>query len=176
MKRILLILFLICFVVSIVLISGCASTRPAFSADAGSITQQRVIGMATDRALRQADFKPLAGRKIYIEMVGFSTLREAEFIKQSVRENIQGVGGIIVEVAPESDIKVQINIKVAGVDYGTGRVPLISRTDKVPSTVRLVISYIDMKSKDVMYSKTVEGQATYKETRYWFGIESRKYE
>jgi hypothetical protein len=175
LKRVLLMFLLLSFIVSIVVISGCASTRPAFSADAGSVTQQRVVGMATDRALRQADFKPLSGKKVYIEMVGFSTLREAEFIKQAVREKIQGEGGRLVDTAPESDIKVQVNIKIAGLDYGTSKVPVISHTEKYPATVRLVLSFIDGVSKVATYTKTVEGQATYKETRT-FGIESRSYE
>lgn len=125
--------------------------------------------MATDRALDQAAFDRLRDQKVFIDLVGYNQGPEVPFIRQKIRERIENAKGTVVLDKVGANTVFEGNLQLTGTDVDNKRVPVISRTERIPATVRMVVSHYELPEGRKIYEKTVEGHAKYSETKV-FGI------
>ncbi len=99
----------------LVVLTGCGTTREY------NATQQLVLSDAVDRSIANIDFRPLSGRKVYLDT---SYLRQvkgdgfvnAEYVTSALRQQIVAAGCYIQDAASEADIIIEGRIGTLGAD------------------------------------------------------------
>lgn len=96
-------------------ISGCGTTR-GYGA-----TEQLVMSEAVDMSVSKLDFRPLTGRKVYLDT---SYLRQvkgegfvnSEYVTSALRQQVVAAGCLIQDSASESDVIIEARIGALGRD------------------------------------------------------------
>ncbi|QDV84139.1 DUF6655 family protein [Planctomycetes bacterium TBK1r] len=99
----------------ILALSGCGTTRQY------EATEQLVVSDAVDRGIQHMDFRPLSGRKVYLDSsylrqvksVGFVN---AEYVISALRQQILAAGCLLQDSANESDVIIEARIGALGAD------------------------------------------------------------
>lgn len=99
----------------ILMSTGCGTTREY------NATQQLVISDAVDRSIASLDFRPLTGRKVYLDTsylrhVKGDSFVNAEYVTSALRQQIVGAGCLIQDAAPDADIIIEARIGTLGTD------------------------------------------------------------
>ena len=102
-------------VCAVVLLSGCGTTRQRVA------TEQLVLSDAVDRSIQDLDFRPLSGRKVYLDSsylrqvksVGFVN---AEYVISGIRQQIVAAGCYIQDSAKDADVIIEARIGALGAD------------------------------------------------------------
>ena len=104
-----------CALVVAVSIVGCGTTQEY------TATQHLVLSDAVDRSIGELDFRPLAGRKVYLDT---SYLRQvkgegfvnAEYVTSALRQQIVAAGCLIQDSNPEAEVIIEARIGTLGAD------------------------------------------------------------
>ena len=97
------------------LISGCGATREY------SATEQLVLSDAVDNSVASIDFRPLTGRKVYLDTSYLRTIKgvafvNADYVISALRQQIVAAGCLIQDAAAEADVIVEARVGVLGSD------------------------------------------------------------
>lgn len=106
---------LVVFAITLLGIAGCGTTREY------NATQQLVMSDAVDRSISAIDFRPMSGRKVYLDT---SYLRQvkgdqfvnAEYVTSSLRQQIVGAGCLIQDASTDAEIIIEARIGTLGSD------------------------------------------------------------
>ncbi|EMI17932.1 putative secreted protein [Rhodopirellula maiorica SM1] len=96
-------------------VTGCGTTQEQLA------TQQLVLSKAIDRSVAGIDFRPLSGRKVYLDTsylrqakdVGFVN---ADYVTSSLRQQIAAAGCLLQDTNKDADIVVEARIGTLGAD------------------------------------------------------------
>jgi len=99
----------------VVTICGCGTTREH------QATEQLVVSDAVDRSIQNLDFRPLSGRKVYLDTsylrhVKGSGFVNSEYVISGLRQQILGAGCLIQDSANDSDVIIEARIGALGAD------------------------------------------------------------
>lgn len=94
---------------------GCGTTREY------NATQQLVLSDAVDQSVSRIDFRPLSGRKVYLDT---SYLRQvkgegfvnADYVISALRQQVVAAGCLIQDSAAESDVIIEARMGTLGAD------------------------------------------------------------
>ena len=94
---------------------GCGTTR---GYDA---TEQLMMSDAVDRSISRIDFRPLSGRKVYLDTsylrhVKGSGFVNSEYVTSALRQQIVAAGCLIQDAATDADIVIEARIGTLGAD------------------------------------------------------------
>lgn len=94
---------------------GCGTTREY------NATQQLVMSDAVDRSVSSMDFRPLTGRKVYLDtsymrQVKSESFVNAEYVTSALRQQIVGAGCLIQDASSDADIIIEARIGTLGAD------------------------------------------------------------
>lgn len=116
--------------------TGCGTTREY------NATQQLVMSDAVDRSIAKLDFRPLTGRKVYLDTSYLRHVKgqgfvNAEYVTSAIRQQIVAAGCYIQDAASEADIVIEARIGTLGLDdhrvtYG------VPENNGLSSTVSLI--------------------------------------
>ncbi|MEM6688435.1 MAG: DUF6655 family protein [Planctomycetota bacterium] len=102
--------------VALCLISlGCGTTREY------SATQQLVMSDAVDRSIASIDFRPLSGRRVYLDTSYLRHVKgqgfvNAEYTTSALRQQIVAAGCLIQDSSQEADIIIEARVGPLGAD------------------------------------------------------------
>lgn len=96
-------------------LTGCGATR-GYSA-----TEQLVLSDAVDNSVSSIDFRPLSGRKVYLDTSYLRTIKgvafvNADYVISALRQQIVAAGCLIQDAAAEADVIVEARVGVLGSD------------------------------------------------------------
>ena len=94
---------------------GCGTTREH------QATEQLVVSDAVDRSIQDLDFRPLSGRKVYLDTsylrhVKGSGFVNSEYVISGLRQQILGAGCLIQDASNEAEIIIEARIGALGAD------------------------------------------------------------
>lgn len=127
---------------AMVLAPGCGTTR------VHEATEQLVVSDAVDRSIQHMDFRPLSGRKVYLDT---SYLRQvkgqgfvnAEYVISGLRQQILAAGCLIQDSSNEAEVIIEARIGALGSDdhlvtYGLPENDTLNNAAQlIPGTPRL---------------------------------------
>ncbi len=94
---------------------GCGTTREY------NATQQLVVSDAVDRSVSSLDFRPLSGRKVYLDASYIRHIKgegfvNAEYVTSALRQQIVSAGCLIQDASGDADIIIEARIGALGTD------------------------------------------------------------
>lgn len=101
--------------IAVLVSSGCGTTR-AYQA-----TEQLVISDAVDSSISKLDFRPLSGRKVYLD-AGFirynknESFVNSDYVISALRQQIVGAGCLIQDTSQAADIIIEARLGTLGLD------------------------------------------------------------
>jgi len=95
--------------------SGCGTTRDYRA------TEQLVMSDAVDLSVGQLDFRPLTGRKVYLDTSYLRHVKgegfvNSEYVTSALRQQIVAAGCLIQDAATEADVIIEARIGTLGTD------------------------------------------------------------
>ncbi len=102
-------------VIASLVLAGCGTTREYRA------TEQLILSDAVDSSVAKLDFRPLTGRKVYLDT---SYLRQvkgegfvnSEYVTSALRQQIVAAGCLIQDAAPDADVIIEARIGTLGAD------------------------------------------------------------
>ncbi|MCC9600880.1 hypothetical protein LOC67_09905 [Stieleria sp. JC731] len=96
-------------------IGGCGTTREHRA------TEQLVVSDAVDRSIQDLDFRPLSGRKVYLDTSYLRTVKgegyaNAEYVISCLRQQILAAGCLIQDASGEADLIIEARVGALGTD------------------------------------------------------------
>lgn len=97
------------------LTSGCGTTRQY------TATEQLVMSDAVDRSIGRIDFRPLSGRKVYLDTSYLRHVKgqgfvNAEYVTSALRQQIVAAGCLIQDASADAEIIIEARIGTLGQD------------------------------------------------------------
>ena len=94
---------------------GCGTTREY------SATEQLVLSDAVDRSISRIDFRPLSGRKVYLDTSYLRQIKgdmfvNAEYVTSALRQQIVAAGCLIQDASADADVIIEARIGTLGAD------------------------------------------------------------
>lgn len=94
---------------------GCGTTRDY------KATEQLVMSDAVDRSIAMIDFRPLSGRKVYLDTSYLRHVKgegfvNSEYVTSALRQQIVAAGCLIQDANPDADIVIEARIGTLGTD------------------------------------------------------------
>ncbi|PNY38176.1 DUF6655 family protein [Rhodopirellula sp. MGV] len=99
----------------VVALCGCGTTREHRA------TEQLVVSDAVDRSIQDLDFRPLTGRKVYLDTSYLRTVKgegytNAEYVISCLRQQILAAGCLIQDSSGEADLIIEARVGALGTD------------------------------------------------------------
>ena len=96
-------------------IVGCGTTREY------NATQQLVMSDAVDRSIASIDFRPMSGRRVYLDTsylrhVKGESFVNSEYVTSALRQQIVAAGCLIQDASPDAEIVIEARIGALGAD------------------------------------------------------------
>jgi hypothetical protein len=148
--------FMLAFTAALLLICavGCGTTRET------GATKQLVMSDAVDRNIQAIDFRPLTGRKVYLDTsylrhVKGEAFVNSEYVTSALRQQIVAAGCLIQDNAQEADLIIEARIGTLGADdhavtFGlpennalSAAITLIPNSPNVPSIPEIALARRD---------------------------------
>lgn len=100
---------------ALVFCCGCGTTREHHA------TEQLVVSDAVDRSIQDMDFRPLSGRKVYLDTSYLRHVKgegfvNSEYVISGLRQQILGAGCLIQDSSNDADIIIEARIGTLGSD------------------------------------------------------------
>lgn len=97
------------------ILTGCGTTREY------SATEQLVMSDAVDRSIATIDFRPLSGRKVYLDSSYLRHIKgqgfvNSEYVTSALRQQIVAAGCLIQDSSADADIVIEARIGALGTD------------------------------------------------------------
>lgn len=150
-------------VLSLISMFGCSSTQKTGGGGMVSVVAQNVVRIAGIKAMRQADFSFLNGKKVYVKSTGFVDDYSGGFIEHLINTKAENSGAKLVH-ENKADVIIEVTINTAGNDRGTSRVPIITKAERTEGTVDLTIILRDANTGERMKSQKVLGESKYEQS------------
>jgi hypothetical protein len=99
---------------SLAVLAGCGTTR--WSDTQRTATEQLLISDAIDRAVSQIDFDPVAGKKVYLDIMPIKANVDAAYLVSTLRQQLLAVGCLLREKPDDADYVVEIRAGAIGTD------------------------------------------------------------
>lgn len=98
-----------------IVVAGCGTTREH------QATEQLVVSDAVDRSVQDLDFRPLAGRKVYLDTtylrhVKGSGFVNSEYVISALRQQILAAGCLIQDASNEAEVIIEARMGALGAD------------------------------------------------------------
>lgn len=139
----------LCFVAS--LLTGCGTTRDY------QATEQLVLSDAVDRSVSTIDFRPLTGRKVYLDTSYLRSVKgpafvNADYVTSALRQQIIAAGCLMQDSAKDADLIIEARIGTLGADdhrvtYGvpennvlSGAASVIPNSPAVPALPEIALA------------------------------------
>lgn len=148
----------------LVVAAGCANAKT--SNTARTAVEQMLISNAVDQSLDKVDFRPFAGRKVYLEEK-YVDCQDKSYVIASVRHRILAHGGRLVSKPEDAEVGIELRTGGVGTDMsesfvgtpevvlpGMMTVPeikLLTRTEQT-ATAKIGLVAYDYASKQVLGS------------------------
>lgn len=130
---------------------GCGTTRDY------QATEQLVLSDAVDRSVSTIDFRPLSGRKVYLDTSYLRTVRgpvfvNADYVTSALRQQIVAAGCLMQDSANDADLIIEARIGTLGADdhrvtYGvpennvlSGAAAVIPNSPNVPALPEIALA------------------------------------
>ncbi|MEL6108241.1 MAG: DUF6655 family protein [Planctomycetota bacterium] len=143
---------LVCTLVALTV--GCGTTREHHA------TKQLVVSDAVDRSIQNIDFRPLSGRKVYLDTSYLRHVRgegfvNAEYVISALRQQVFAAGCLIQDSSQDAEIVIEARIGTLGSDnhlvtYGipannalNSAASLISKTPILPTLPEIAVARRD---------------------------------
>ncbi|MBI5634641.1 MAG: hypothetical protein HZA15_14320 [Nitrospirae bacterium] len=149
--------------------AGCSSTQKTGGAGLQSVVTQNVVRIAGVKAMQGANLSPVKGKLLSIKLTGFIDAANQGFIENLVRSRVEDAGGRLV-AQDKAAIILEVVVNSAGNDFGTSRVPVISRSERTEGTVDMDLVIRNAADGEKLSSQHVVGEAKYEQTAV-LGIE-----
>jgi hypothetical protein len=91
------------FCASVVAMLGLGCTQTGLTKPKRSATEQLLLSTAADRALAQADFSIVRGKKVFVERSVYSSFDE-DYVIGTLRDFVSSNGGLLTGTADEADL------------------------------------------------------------------------
>ena len=79
-------------------LSACSTTQKTEGSGLLSVVTQNVLTIAGDAAISQADFSPIKGKGIQIEMSGFVEEKNRGFLSNLVSSKAENAGSLLIRL------------------------------------------------------------------------------
>lgn len=98
-----------------IVLGGCGTTREYRA------TEQLVMSDAVDRSIARIDFRPLSGRKVYLDTSYLRHVKgegfvNSEYVTSALRQQIVAAGCLIQDSTSDADIVIEARIGAMGTD------------------------------------------------------------
>ena len=108
-------MFVTALIALLSIVGGCGTTREYRA------TEQLVLSDAVDTSVAKLDFRPLTGRKVYLDasylrQVKTDSFVNTEYVTSALRQQIVAAGCLIQDAAAEADVIVEARIGTLGAD------------------------------------------------------------
>jgi hypothetical protein len=100
-------------VAALVAAGGCTSVKVSGTSRSG--TEQLLLTGTWDRLLCRVDFRPLAGRRVFVEP-GSVTVADKEWVLSGIRRRLAEQGALLVDKADKADVVVEAAFGAYGTD------------------------------------------------------------
>lgn len=130
-------------------LAGCTQTeltRPKRAA-----TEQLLISTAADRALAQADFSTVNGKKVFVDGTYFEATDE-EYVLGTVRDLISMAGGFLVRKVDDADLVVEPRSGALSIDSNSSLIGLPSTPTPLPFAGAVQIPEIALYKSEKQFS------------------------
>ena len=109
------------FVCGLVCIVACAGMVGCGTTKEQLATQQLVLSKAVDRSIAGIDFRPMSGRKVYLDTSYLKTSKDlgfvnADYVTSSLRQQVVAAGCLLQDAAAEADVIIEARIGTLGAD------------------------------------------------------------
>lgn len=100
---------------TLVMLIGCGTTREY------NATQQLVMSDAVDRSIARIDFRPLSGRRVYLDTSYLRHVKgggfvNSEYVTSALRQQIVAAGCLIQDASADADLVIEARIGTLGAD------------------------------------------------------------
>ena len=155
----------VCLVASL---SACSTTQKTEGSGLLSVVTQNVLTIAGDAAISQADFSPIKGKGIQIEMSGFVEEKNRGFLSNLVSSKAENAGSLLVRMR-KPDLILEVVVNRAGNDAGKSNVPILKASRRTEATVDLTLTVRDPMTGQRISSQRVAAFSKYEQAK-WVGI------
>ena len=107
--------FVSVMVAAAIMCCGCGTTREH------QATEQLVVSDAVDRSVQDLDFRPLSGRKVYLDTSYLRHVKgpgfvNSEYVISALRQQILGAGCLMQDASNDADVIIEARIGALGAD------------------------------------------------------------
>jgi hypothetical protein len=155
---------LVCILAVFVLLTACSSTQKTGGHGVMSVVAQNVVRIACSDALHDADFSSLNKQKVYLTFTGFIEPELEGYIEHKFRDKVEDAGGFIVS-EQNADTEMEVVMHNAGIDRGSSRVPIVTRSERTEGAVDAEIICRDLESGTKLSRQRIRGEAKYQQTK-----------
>jgi hypothetical protein len=149
-------------------LSACSTTQKTEGSGLLSVVTQNVLTIAGDAAISQADFSPIKGKGIQIEMSGFVEEKNRGFLSNLVSSKAENAGSLLVRMR-KPDLILEVVVNRAGNDAGKSNVPILKASRRTEATVDLTLTVRDPMTGQRISSQRVAAFSKYEQAK-WVGI------
>jgi hypothetical protein len=149
-------------------LSACSTTQKTEGSGLLSVVTQNVLTIAGDAAISQADFSPIKGKGIQIEMSGFVEEKNRGFLSNLVSSKAENAGSLLVRMG-KPDLILEVVVNRAGNDAGKSNVPILKASRRTEATVDLTLTVRDPMTGQRISSQRVAALSKYEQAK-WVGI------
>jgi hypothetical protein len=150
-----LLAFCVCSLAALTLVSGCTTTEtPTFGETGRPRIEQRALSNAIDIAFKNVNFGLVIGKKVFIDTQSLSKL-DIPFINAYIAGIVMEKGGVVVQSEADADVKIFNVVKTSGTDDIKRRI----LSDRVRGEYKSVMSFIDARSKAIIRTYELSGEA-----------------
>jgi hypothetical protein len=132
------------------LLAGCGTTR--WSDTARTATEQLLISTAIDRAINQMDFRPLAGKDVYLDAQYLQGVTDEKYIVSSIRQHLLASGCTLKSNREEATYVVEAR---AGA-VGTNRHDVMIGIPAVNVPAPLALAGVPPAIPEIPFAKTTD--------------------
>lgn len=170
--------------IALLLAAGCTTMKS--SNTARTATEQLLISNSVDQSLARIDFRPFAGRAVFLEEKYLESV-DKNYILASVRHHVLNAGGTIVPKADTADVIMEVRAGAVGTDQEDMfiGIPQVSLPIPVPvslpevkfmsrssqtGTAKIGIVAYDAKTKAALGSGGISLARSDNNNWYFFGV------
>jgi hypothetical protein len=107
-------LFRLVVLSTLTIVSGCGTTR--WSDTARTATEQLILSTVVDRAIDNIDFRPLAGRYVYLDPQYLDCVDKG-YVVSTLRQHMLSEGCVLTADMASADLVVEVRSGVVGTDH-----------------------------------------------------------
>lgn len=114
----------------LIVLTGCSQT--GLTKPPRSASEQLLISTATDRALQQASFAYLSGKKVFVEKAFLENQYDKEYVLGAIRDYISQSGGRLVAKVEDSEIVVEPRSGALSIDASSSLIGIPESSAPLP--------------------------------------------